>query len=350
MLSSSSVSSVSSVVHPLSKGSSPTAPTEKTLAAARNRSCGLPFVRYTRHRTAMHTEPVLPAARLGALLDAVRGVRWPARRPVRAALPGTHASRMRGVSPEFTEYRPYRQGDDPRRLDWRLLARSDRAYIRLADDRAVLPTLLVVDASASMAFPAGTLGKWRCAAELAVALAAVAHASGDPVGLTVPRDGAPRPLRLEPRSRRGVVSEIAQGLGALRPAGAPALAAALAEPGAGARVVVISDFLGDEEPLWRAARERIAAGGEVHALHVVAAEELSPPSRAVLAVDPERAEVRRPLTAESRDAYLAAFAGWRDDLARRWRAAGASYTLARTDEPVEQVVRRVAAPPMAEAR
>jgi uncharacterized protein (DUF58 family) len=298
----------------------------------------------------MVTDPVLPAARLGTLLDGVRGVRWPARRAVRAALPGTHASRMRGVSPEFTEYRPYRQGDDPRRLDWRLLARSDRAYIRLADDRAVLPTLLVVDASASMAFPAETLGKWRCAVELAVGLTAVAHASGDPVGLVVPRADAPRALRLEPRSRRGVVTEIAQGLGALRPAGSPALAEALAGPAAGARVVVVSDFLGDEEPLWRAARERIAAGGEVHALHVVAAEELEPAPRAVLAVDPERRDVRRPLTAASREAYLAAFAGWRDELARRWRAAGASFTLVRTDEPAEQVVRRVAMPPVAEAR
>ncbi|HEU4565419.1 MAG TPA: DUF58 domain-containing protein, partial [Gemmatimonadaceae bacterium] len=61
------------------------------------------------------------AAGYGALLDALRGVRWPARRPVRGTTTGAHASRMVGVSPEFTEYRPYRQGDDPRRLDWKLL-------------------------------------------------------------------------------------------------------------------------------------------------------------------------------------------------------------------------------------
>lgn len=291
----------------------------------------------------MSTDATLPAARLGALLDAVRGVRWPARRTVRAALPGAHASRMRGVSPEFTEYRPYRQGDDPRRLDWRLLARSDRAYIRLADDRAVLPTLLVVDASASMAFPAGTLGKWARAVELAVALAAVAHAGGDPVGLTVAgTDG--RALRLAPRSRRGVVSEMVRALGEVRPGGAAPLAAWVAQPPVGTRVVVISDFLGDEEALWRAARERVAAGGEVHALHVVAAEELEPPARSVLAVDPERADLRRPLTGASRAAYLAAFAGWREELARRWRAAGAAYALVRTDEPAEQAVRRITAP------
>ena len=54
------------------------------------------------------------------------------------AIAGTHHSKQRGTSAEFTEYRLYRQGDDPRRIDWRLLARSDRAYIRLATDRAIM--------------------------------------------------------------------------------------------------------------------------------------------------------------------------------------------------------------------
>src|SRR4051812_43779474 len=89
----------------------------------------------------------------GSLLDAVRGVHWPSRRAVRAGGAGMHHSKMRGTSAEFTEYRLYRQGDDPRRIDWRLLGRSDRAYIRLATDRAVLPTTIVLDTSASMGFP-----------------------------------------------------------------------------------------------------------------------------------------------------------------------------------------------------
>ena len=61
----------------------------------------------------------------GALLDAVRGVHWQSRRAVTSTMAGTHHSKLRGTSAEFTEYRLYRQGDDPRRIDWRLLARSD---------------------------------------------------------------------------------------------------------------------------------------------------------------------------------------------------------------------------------
>src|SRR5687767_15246403 len=118
-----------------------------------------------------------------SLLDAVRGIRWPARSSVRGGIPGAHTSRLRGISAEFTEYRPYRQGDDPRRVDWKLFARSDRAYIRLSNDRAILPTTIVLDASASMAFPVESMGKWKLASELAIGLAAVARSSADPVGL-----------------------------------------------------------------------------------------------------------------------------------------------------------------------
>src|ERR1035437_825051 len=150
----------------------------------------------------------------GALLESVRGVRWPARRPVMGGAPGAHPARTRGVASEFAEYRPYRQGDDPRRLDWKLLARSDRAFIRLAPARAVLGTLLAVDASASMAFAVesdrGAGGHdWtegRAAREIAVACAAVAHAGGDPVGLAVAaKDGRSEEDTSELQSRQYLV-------------------------------------------------------------------------------------------------------------------------------------------------
>ena len=284
----------------------------------------------------------------GPLLDALRGVRWPARRPVVGGLPGAHASRRRGVAAEFSEYRPYRQGDDPRRLDWRLLARSDRAYVRLADERSVLATMLVVDATASMAFPVDTLAKWARACELAVGLAAVAHAAADPVGLVVAAaGGAPT---LPPRTRRGVVSQIGRVLAEVRPGGSAPLASLIARLPGGARVVVVSDFLGDDaDDILGVASQRLAAGGEVHAVHVVDPAELDPPRRAVLAGDPERPDVRRPLTDASREAYRRAFADWRDELARRWRASGAAYALVRSDEPAAAAVRRLVAPTPSEA-
>lgn len=278
----------------------------------------------------------------GALLDAVRGVQWRARYAVTSAVAGTHHSTLRGSSAEFTEYRLYRQGDDPRRLDWRLLARSDRAYIRLATDRAVLPTTIVVDASASMAFPTGDDSKWRYACALAVGLAAVAHADGDPVGVAVMRhDGGT--LVVPPRTRRGVVAEIARVLDENPPGGNAGLAGLVAHART-ARVAIITDLLGDADATLQAARLHAVGGGEVYVVHVVAAQEIDPPRRPVLAVDPERGDVRRMLSETTRGAYEERFAEWRSDMAHRWRVAGASYTEARTDEAPAHAVRRVAEP------
>ena len=278
----------------------------------------------------------------GALLDAVRGVHWPARHAVASPMPGAHHSKLRGTSAEFTEYRLYRQGDDPRRLDWRLLARSDRAYIRLATDRAVLPTTIVVDASASMAFPAVTLAKWQHAQEIAIGLAAVAHADGDPVGLVV---GAGRgaPLIVAPRTRRGVVAELARALETVTPGDSAPLGpvvGAIRTP----RLAIITDLLGDADELLSVARVHVVAHGEVHLVHVVADEEIEPPHRPLLALDPERFGLQRMLIESTRTAYQTRFAEWRSEMASQWRRAGAAYSEIVTTEPAAHAVRRIAEP------
>lgn len=299
------------------------------------------------------TEPERSVAATAALLDAVRGLRWPARARVPGVLPGAHPARLRGPGGEFSEYRAYRQGDDPRRLDWRLLARSDRAYVRLADDHALLPTVCVVDASLSMAYPdveaarggaARLHAKWRTACALATGLAAVAHAAGDPVGLVVGDERAGGMRVLPPRSRRGVVYELAAALAAVEPAGAGALAPLLARAPAraGTRLVLVGDFLeGDLAEVRRAVAAHAAGGGEVHAVHVVAVEELDPPVNVRVAIDPEDVRLRRALDAGARAAYVARFADWRAELARGWRDAGATYTMVRTDEEPARAVRRI---------
>lgn len=272
----------------------------------------------------------------GALLDAVRGVRWPARRPVPGGVPGAHQARTRGVAPEFAEYRPYRQGDDPRRIDWKLLARSDKAFIRLAPDHATLGTTFIVDASASMAFAR----KWELAKRLVVALAAVAHASADPVGLVIV--GPDKAQRMPPRARGGVVAEIARTLDAAGPAGSSPLAATV--HGSAARCVVVTDALGDLDALRLALVRHRAHGGEAHLLHVVAREELEPRAEAQLAVDPEDERIERPLVASTREGYRVRFAEWRADVAKRMRAEGIAYQAVCDDAAVEAVVRRVVAP------
>jgi len=278
-------------------------------------------------------------AEYGALLDALRGLSWPARRPVRGARAGTHAARLTGSSPEFAEYRPYRQGEDPRRLDWKLLARTDRAYLRITTESATLPTVVIVDASASMAFPARSLGKWRHACMLTLGLLAVAQAAGDPVGVMIAAADGMRALA--PSTRRGAVAQAVRVLDALTPSGREPLAPVLARAAAGARVVIISDLLGDAEAVRAHASQRLAAGAEVHVLHVVAEEELELEPALRLALDPEADLPPRAVSASGRAAYARAFAAWREEQARAWRGAGAAYHEVRTGEPAERAVHRI---------
>jgi uncharacterized protein (DUF58 family) len=271
----------------------------------------------------------------GALLDGVRGVRWESRRRVAGGPSGAHASTRRGGGAEFSEYRVYRQGDDPRRMDWRLLARTDRAYVRLADEQALLPTVIVVDASASLGFPAPAMGKWRQVCQIVVGLAAVAHGSGDPVGLMVAaRDGI---VKVAPRTRRGTVGEIASVLDGITPAGTQSVSAAVAASRAvrRGRVVIVSDFLGDD------ATGLLAGVEEGAAVHIVAREELDPPWGEAQVTDPEQPTVTRLLVGGTRAAYTGRFAAWREALAREIRADNAVYALVPTDEAPARAVRRI---------
>ncbi len=278
----------------------------------------------------------------GDLLDALHGVTWPARRVVRGASAGAHRSPMPGVSPEFTEYRPYRQGDETRRLDWKLLARTDRAYLRITSDRATLGTLLVVDASASMAFPAdasGGFGKWTQAKRLAVGLASVALAAADPVGLVVVAGRGT--IELGARTRRGMLAEVSRVLDAVTPNGSAPVAPAIGPSRRAKRIVVISDFLGDADEVLRAARLCQSGGGEAFAIHIVAREEMEPHANGTVAIDPEDPRLKRPILRATRDAYDAAFATFRERVKTQWSDAGAGYALVTAHEASDRAIRRI---------
>jgi uncharacterized protein (DUF58 family) len=241
------------------------------------------------------------------------------------------------------EYRPYRQGDFPGRIDWKLFARSNRAYIRLSNDHAILPTMFVLDASASMAFPADSLAKWKLAASAAIGLASVARNGGDPVGLIIPDDQ--ESVYLRPGTRQSVLQEMMRAVSTRTPSGSSPLSSALAAMRTAGRIIIASDFLSDTEDIIAAAARCVVGGAEVHAIHVVAKEEINPARKFQLVRDPENDRLRRPLTESTLIEYLDRFTAWRDDVARDLAGAGVFYTIAIAgDEPAEHLVRRIAAP------
>src|ERR1051325_8523755 len=116
-------------------------------------------------------------------LMAIKNLELRARIVVEGFWHGIHRSPYHGFSVEFTEYRQYSPGDDPRYLDWRLFARSDRYYIKKFEDETNLRCHFLVDNSRSMSYGSLPYTKAQYANTLAATLAYFLYLQGDAVGV-----------------------------------------------------------------------------------------------------------------------------------------------------------------------
>jgi uncharacterized protein (DUF58 family) len=124
----------------------------------------------------------------GSLIDpqalmAIRSLEMRARVVVEGFWTGLHRSPSHRFSVEFTEYRQYTPGDDPRYLDWKLFARSDRYFIKKFEDETNLRCHVLADNSRSMNFGSRGYSKAAYANTLAATLAFFLHQQGDAIGV-----------------------------------------------------------------------------------------------------------------------------------------------------------------------
>src|SRR5215469_8242861 len=135
--------------------------------------------------TALAQSSSLPAASLidPQTLMNIRNLELRARVVVEGFWNGIHRSPYHGFSAEFTEYRQYTPDDDPRYLDWRVFARSDRYFIKKFEDETNLRCYLLADQSRSMSYDSTGYSKAQFAATLAATLGYFLYLQGDAVGL-----------------------------------------------------------------------------------------------------------------------------------------------------------------------
>src|SRR5438093_37842 len=162
----------------------------------------------------MTVAPSIPPQRFDLLdpteVSRLGGIEIVAAGVVEGFLTGLHRSPFRGFSVEFTEHRPYQPGDEPRYLDWKILARADRLFVKQFEQETNLRAMLLVDASRSMAWHGaeGRLTKRAYADRLAAALALILLRQRDATGL-VTFDEAVRPRELARAYGETVRREIA---------------------------------------------------------------------------------------------------------------------------------------------
>jgi uncharacterized protein (DUF58 family) len=118
-----------------------------------------------------------------AQLVEIKDLQLMARTVVDGLLSGLHRSPHSGSSIEFAQYRPYTQGDDLRKIDWRLFARTDRLHIKQYEEETTLRCTILLDCSGSMDYASHAVQKFDYARLLAACLAVMLQRQRDAVGL-----------------------------------------------------------------------------------------------------------------------------------------------------------------------
>ncbi|MFL6676431.1 MAG: DUF58 domain-containing protein [Massilia sp.] len=170
---------------------------------------------------------------------------------------GVHAGRERGAGVEFSEYRAYAPGDEWRRVDWKLMARADRYFVREAERDSHVAVWLVLDATASMAEPSRSiagLDKLSYARTILACIAAIAQRQGDAFGLVVLAGGRAQftSATRGPRQLQRVLSQLTRAVAAGALPSAGTLRTALHFASSPAVVFAASDFLDWPSPLSEA--------------------------------------------------------------------------------------------------
>lgn len=276
------------------------------------------------------------------VLARLRPLRLHTRRGAAAHGHGAHASVQRGSGLEFSQYRAYEPGDDPRQVDWKLFARSDRYYVREAERESPLVAWVVLDASASMgqtdqADPG--LTRLDVARRVAACALQVALQGGDRFGvLAVNQEqlqAIPAGTGSRHRDRCLLALDAVQAHGRWpHPA---RMAAAWDRLGARSLVILLGDCFDDAA--IEVAEKLAVAGREVCMVQLLMADERDFPYRGGhLFVDTEDAASLLGDADSLREDFLQRFAQARADLQARCKRAGIRLVAQFADEPMDAAV------------
>jgi uncharacterized protein (DUF58 family) len=264
------------------------------------------------------------------------------RRPSHAGRLGQQASRSRGPGIEFAQYRSYEPGDDPRQLDWKLFARSDRYFVREAERDSPLTLWLLVDTTASMG--QHDLGRpdWtrlHAARRAAACMIEIALRQGDAFGLIAIGE---TPQLLPPAAGLRQRDQCLRVLAGLRAAGgwpSPSRLQPLIERiGEAAQVLLLGDLF--DEAAAALAERLAAARREVATLQILTADERDFPfSGAVRFEDPETGAMLDCDADSAREAFVQRFEAARRALQKRLAARGIEHAEWVFDRPADEPLR-----------
>ena len=211
------------------------------------------------------------------ILARISGLELLARAVVEGFIAGLHRSPYKGFSVDFMQYRPYVPGDDLRRVDWKVFARTDRTLVREFEGETNTRMHFVLDTSRSMGYRSHSVSKLDYASYLVASLAYMAVRQRDAAGLVLFDDTIRQ--NLSPRSSRGHLHTLltlleSVAVGEATSFDKPLHAIADQQQKRGF-VVLVSDLLSDADQLIDALRHFRFIGHEVCIFHVLDPQEIA---------------------------------------------------------------------------
>jgi len=261
-----------------------------------------------------------------------------ARSVVEGFISGLHRSPHLGFSTDFAEHRQYMPGDDLRHLDWKLLARTDRLYIKKYQGDTNAQIHLLVDSSASMGYASGEVSKLQYAQYLAASLAFLGVRQHDSVGLGAFDEEMVEHVPPSSRSGHlrtvlGVLERLVPGRGTALSAQLHRMAELLTRRGI---VVLISDLYDEPERVMEGLEHLRFRGNDVIVFQVMDPQELDFEFiEPVVLEDSETEEQLHVLPDIVRDEYLRAMQAHIEALKDGAARNRIDFELLRTNEPLD---------------
>lgn len=280
------------------------------------------------------------------LVEHLNHMQLSARSVVEGSTIGQHKSPMKGASVEFRQHRFYVPGDEPRRLDWRVLARTDRPYVKEYDEETNLRCVLMIDASASMSYGAGNHSKFDFVTRLAAALSYLMLGQTESVGVFVCGEGVQH--WLAPHAGPAQLPRVLELLERGSPSGESGFDAAMHDVaermGRRGLVIALSDFYLPADRIRAGLAHLRHERHEVLAVQVVHPDEEEFPFRSwsrFRGLEGERPEIVEP--ALVRERYLDNFRRHRRALTDACRTLRVTFQHQRTDTGLLDAIRALLA-------
>jgi uncharacterized protein (DUF58 family) len=264
-----------------------------------------------------------------------------ARHIVEGYMAGEHKSPYRGFAIEFAQHREYTHGDDTRHLDWKVLGRTDRYYIKQYEQETNYVANILLDGSESMKYGSSAVTKFDYARQIAACLAFLILHQRDAAALGIfdqtMRDYSPR------SDNRSTIHRVMSRLAAFEPTQQTGVAPVLHDIANQLRrkgiVIVISDFFDDEAKVLEGIQHLRFGGHEVVCFHVMDPYELEFPFTGLVEFEGLES-IPKILTrpAELRKSYLKEVGAFQQRLREGCEKNQCHYVLVNTKEPLHEVL------------